>query len=93
MATFRKRGEKWQVQVRRRRIFSGGSWKSGGRFYGGWWQRLPGKWRQRIRIIDDEPIVELDYSGLHIIMLYAIEGIDYWKEFGEDPYQLGQGYE
>jgi len=74
------------------RIFIWGSWDTGGRFYGGWWQRLPGKWRQRIRI-NDEPVAELDYSGLHIVMLYAIEGIDYWKDVGTDPYQLGQGYE
>jgi len=75
-----------------RRIFIRDSWDTGGRFYGGWWQRLPSKWRERIRI-NDEPVVELDYSGLHIVMLYALEGIDYWKEIGTDPYQLGQGYE
>jgi hypothetical protein len=74
------------------RIFSNKSWDDGGRFYSGWWQRLPGMWRQRIRI-NDEPVAELDYSGLHIVMLYAIEGIDYWKDVGTDPYQLGQGYE
>ena len=74
------------------RIFIWGSWDTGGRFYGGWWQRLPGMWRQRIRI-NDEPVAELDYSGLHIIMLYALEGIDYWKAIKEDPYQLGKGSE
>ena len=30
-------------------------------------------------------IIEIDYSGLHIILLYALEGIDYWKEVKNDP--------
>ena len=32
---------------------------------------------------------ELDYSGLHIVILYAQEGINYWDEVNEDPYHLG----
>ena len=60
-----------------RRIFNNGSWLDGGRFYGSWWQRIPKKWRERIRI-DMSPVVEIDYSGLHIVILYALRGIDYW---------------
>jgi hypothetical protein len=70
-----------------RRIFNNGSWDDGGRFYGGWWQRIPSEWRARITI-HGFPVVEIDYSGLHIILLYAAEGIDYWTEIGSDPYSL-----
>jgi len=72
------------------RIFNNKSWKDGGRFYGGWWQRIPKKWREEIRI-NNEPTVEIDYSGLHIILLYALEGIDYWQSIKEDPYKI-KGY-
>ena len=70
-----------------RRVFNRGSFDKGGRFYGGWWQRCPKEWRKKL-FIDDQPVHELDYSGLHIIMLYANERIDYWSEVGVDPYVL-----
>lgn len=70
-----------------RRIFNRGSFKKGGRFWGGWWQRCPKEWRERI-FINDEPTVEIDYSGLHIVLLYAKAGIDYWKVVGVDPYTI-----
>ena len=31
---------------------------------------------------------EVDYSGLHIVILYAQEGINRWAEINEDPYHL-----
>ena len=31
---------------------------------------------------------EVDFCGLHIVLLYAEEGINYWAEVKEDPYQL-----
>ena len=31
---------------------------------------------------------EIDFSGLHIVMLYGQQGINYWAEINEDPYQL-----
>jgi hypothetical protein len=64
-----------------RRIFNNGSWSDGGRFYGGWWQRLPKQWRKRIKIYD-MPTQEIDYSGLHIAILYALAGRDYWATVG-----------
>jgi len=66
-----------------RRIFNNGSFKDGGRFYGGFWQNIPKEWRLRIGI-NGWPIVEHDYSGLHINLLYARENIDY----DEDPYEI-----
>ena len=74
-----------------RRVFNNAKWEEGGRFYGGWWQTLPKKWRKRITILGF-PTHEIDYSGLHIAILYAREGIDYWKNVGKDPYQI-EGYE
>ena len=78
-----------------RRIFNRGSWNKGGRFWGGWWQRCPKAWRrfdpearQPGIFIDDKPTSELDYSGMHIVMLYAKAGIDYWADIGEDTYTI-----
>lgn len=70
-----------------RRIFNRGSFDKGGRFWGGWWQRCPKEWREKI-FIDDKPTSELDYSGLHIVMLYAREDINYWNTVGTDPYEI-----
>lgn len=70
-----------------RRIFNRGSFDKGGRFWGGWWQRCPKEWREKI-FINDKPTSELDYSGLHIVMLYAREGIDYWGTINADPYVI-----
>jgi hypothetical protein len=32
--------------------------------------------------------VELDFTALHPVMLYAEKGINYWEEFGTDPYEI-----
>jgi len=60
------------------RIFND-NFENGGRFYGAWWQSLPGDLRKYI-LIDNQATIELDYGGFHIALLYAIEGIDYFKE-------------
>jgi hypothetical protein len=70
-----------------RRVFNNGSWEDGGRFYGGWWQGIPSELRDNI-LINGRSIVEIDYSGLHIVLLYQLEGIDYWSDAKADPYQL-----
>lgn len=70
-----------------RRVFNNGNWGDGGRFYGPWWQNIPKRWRKDIRV-NDEQTIEWDYSGLHIVLLYALEGLDYWEVGGGDPYEL-----
>jgi hypothetical protein len=70
-----------------RRIFNRGSFEKGGRFSGGWWQNCPKAWRNKI-FINDAATSEIDYSGLHIVLLYAKEGIDYWTTIRSDPYEL-----
>ena len=70
-----------------RRIFAQGSLSRGGRFYGGWWQNIPSKVRGRIMIGDDQTI-EVDYSGLALSILYAMEGCQPLS----DPYDIGLNY-
>jgi len=68
------------------RVFNNGSWKAGGRFYGGWWMRLPSALRKQITI-DGEAVVELDFKALHPRMAYHLCGQPLGAE--EDPYDLG----
>src|SRR5665213_2823864 len=56
-------------RVRLYRVFNNGSFKEGGRFYGGWWQGIPSRYRQYITI-DGHTTWEYDYSYLHPAMLY-----------------------
>lgn len=70
-----------------RRVFNRGSFELGGRFYGGWWQGAPSDWRAQI-FMEDHPTSEIDYSGLHIVLLYANRNIDYWRTINQDPYKL-----
>jgi len=62
-------------RVELRRIFARSSFEYGGRFYGGWWQSVPSEYR-RFVTINGQPTVEIDYSTLHPLMLYAIHGED-----------------
>jgi hypothetical protein len=58
--------------------------KHGGRFYSSTadgYQALEREERQHI-FIDGEPTIELDFSGFHPRLLYALEG----KQYNEDPY-------
>lgn len=68
------------------RIFNNGRFDQGGRFYGGWWQNIPSEWRGLIVMEPfNTPTLEFDYSGLHVKLLYALEGIG----FEGDPYLTG----
>lgn len=64
------------------RVFNG-SFDLGGRFYGGWWECIPREFRPYIEI-NYQSTVELDYSGHHVRMLYAEEGL----QMPDDPYDL-----
>lgn len=66
------------------RVFNNSSFKQGGRFYGGWWQSIPREFRKYITI-DYKPTEEVDFSGHHLRILYAIENV----EFNDaDPYKV-----
>lgn len=53
-----------------RRIFAMNSFTHAGRFYGGWFQSIPSKFRKFIEI-NGNATVELDYSTIQPRMLYA----------------------
>lgn len=66
-----------------RRIFNG-DFRKGGRFYGGWWQLIPSDLRKRI-MINGRHVVEIDYAGMHIHILYAMKGLKL-RDFNRLPY-------
>jgi hypothetical protein len=72
-----------------RRIFNNSDWEKGGRFYGGFWQRINKEHRSKI-MIGGKRTIEIDFSGHHIALLYAQENINYYEEFGfrSDPYDI-----
>ncbi len=70
-----------------RRIFNNKTFSDGGRFYGGWWQRIDSSLRKDIRM-NNVPTVEIDFSSLHVILAYAEAGNDYWNATEKDPYDL-----
>ena len=71
-----------------KRIFYRGCWELGGRFHGGYWQQIKSNLRSKI-LINDQRTVEIDYSGLHVSLAYALEGLKSPK----DPYALPQTLE
>lgn len=69
-----------------RRIFSRGDWGCNGRFYGPWWQQVNKELRKQI-FINDTPTVEVDFKGLHVMILSAEKGV----VIEGDPYELPAG--
>lgn len=69
-----------------RRVFSRNNIETNGRFYGGWWQSLPAKYRTHITI-NGIKTVEIDYSSMIMRMLYAKENINI--EEAKDLYDIG----
>lgn len=68
------------------RVFNNGSFKEGGRFYGAWWIGCPSILRKYITI-KGEPTCELDYSGIHIHLLYAFKRMNF-AALKTDAYEL-----
>ena len=58
-----------------RRVFYRADWSLGGRFHGGWWQSIKEDWRKQI-YINNEATIEQDYSGLHVNLLYDLQGLE-----------------
>ena len=71
-------------QVILRRIFSQGRLDRGGRFYGGWWESIPKKFRRYITI-NGQPTVEVDFQEFHPRMLYVLHK----EEPPQELYDLG----
>ncbi|MBV5341524.1 MAG: hypothetical protein J0665_18540 [Deltaproteobacteria bacterium] len=68
------------------RVFSNEDWKQGGRIYGAWWHGCPKELRKYI-LINGEPVIELDFSAIHILLLYAHLGDNFLDE-GVDAYTI-----
>lgn len=64
------------------RIYSKGSYSSGGRFYS-LWQSYRSQLRLHLRI-DGEPVCEVDYCFLHPALLYLEKGL----HLEHDPYEV-----
>lgn len=63
-------------------------WSQGGRWYGPFWQGLPSKFRNHLRI-DGEAVVELDYCTCHLRLLCASSAIELpFDEEGYDPFTV-----
>ena len=65
------------------RVFNNSSFDLGGRFYGATHLQLSKNLRSQIKILK-QPVCELDYSALHIRILYHLKKIDY----RDDPYEI-----
>ncbi len=70
------------MQTTMTRIFNNGSFEEGGRFYCQL-QNLPKSQRKDLRF-DNEPTLEIDYSGMHPHLLYHLQG----DNFSGDPYEV-----
>lgn len=58
------------------RVFTRGSFKSGGRLFSGFWQELDRTDRLKALRISGEQVVELDYGQMGPRILYGLKGID-----------------
>jgi len=74
------------MQATMTRIFNNGSFNEGGRFYSQL-QNLPRDQRVHLRF-NDEPTLEIDFTGMHPHLLYHLQGDD----FSGDPYEV-QGFD
>jgi hypothetical protein len=63
-------------------------WTHGGRWYGPYWQGLPGHVRGEL-LINGQPIFEHDFRACHLRLLCARIGVDLpFHEKDYDPYQI-----
>jgi hypothetical protein len=72
------------------RVFNRESWETGGRFYGSEAQTLPKELRQYL-LINGEATEELDFSAMHLRMLYHRRGLEVPREHYDSPYDFGKG--
>jgi hypothetical protein len=56
------------------RVYHDTEFKTGGRYYGGWWETIPSEFRKHI-VINGKATVEIDYSGFNPSILYAMKGL------------------
>lgn len=61
-------------QRRLRRVFTRGSFKAGGRLFGGFWQPMNKKDRLDVLRLDGQEVVELDYGQIMPRLVYSLAG-------------------
>jgi hypothetical protein len=65
------------------KVFNRSSWEFGGRWHGACWLALNKEERLKIRL-NEENVIEADFSSMHLDILYAMVGL----ELTYDPYIL-----
>lgn len=86
---FKKNVVEYSIDLSKKRVyrvFSNEDWKQGGRIYGAWWHGCPKELRKYI-LINGEPVIELDFSAIHVLLLYAHLGDNFLNE-GVDAYTI-----
>ena len=73
----------YKLETTLHRVFNSIDLKQGGRFYGAQYQQLNKEQRNGI-LINGSPVVEIDYSGMHMRMLYHLSSLQYEG----DPYSF-----
>lgn len=68
------------------RVFNDSSFEHGGRYVGGFWQNCKKELRPFITI-DGQPTVEIDFTGSHVLIMYALAGVP----LVHDPYEQING--
>ena len=66
------------------RVFNSTKFNEGGRFYGGWWQNIPSRYRSMV-CLDGKETVELDYGQLNPTIMYGKAGLS----LDGDAYDIG----
>lgn len=60
---------------RLRRYFTRGSFESGGRLFGGFWQQLSKRHRREGLLVEGEPVTTLDFGQMGPRILYGLAGV------------------
>lgn len=69
------------------------TFRENGRFYGGFWQNLPQAVRRTGILIDNQPVVELDYRACHLRILCGLIGRPLpFHDLAFDPFTI-RGFE
>ncbi len=70
------------------RTFNNGTFNSGGRIYGGWWDKCHPAYKKDI-LINGNSVVEVSYNAAYLGILYKLEGFNLYDiTAGQDMYSI-----